>query len=346
MNREVVEKSPPRVQHIPMGTLLAGSQAGTPGRDPTTENTPHKVELGPFRIDSDIWKIKATSEEPLAVTKAEATRLCATQSQGGQPGRLCTDAEWERACKGAANTDFPGGSTPCPSASCLSDFGVLSLGLHREWTASQFTKNSAYNGEDIIRGSRPQLPDSERRCARRQTAGDRETSKLGFRCCYGPPNAALLTEPQQGLAYEETDLDLDSLKALLESDPKTRPLSQDLELFQAETVQTVFERGTRETKGFTLTHHPVFWRPATGLRLLVVAARSGKSTSFVAAWYANEDTRRLAATFIMENEKGPIVLAYAPSIRPRMHFSSCWGCAGETGKLLLRPPEEIVMLQP
>jgi hypothetical protein len=29
-----------------------------------------------------------------------------------------------------------------------------------------------------------------------------------------------------------------------------------------------------------------------------------------------------------------------------LHFSTCWGCPGETGKILFRKPERPVILQP
>ena len=48
----------------------------------------------------------------------------------------------------------------------------------------------------------------------------------------------------------------------------------------------------------------------------------------------------------MKNEPGPVALAYSDDIRPRLHFSSCWGCPGETGKILFRRPERVAIVQP
>ena len=42
----------------------------------------------------------------------------------------------------------------------------------------------------------------------------------------------------------------------------------------------------------------------------------------------------------------PVALAYNGYIRPRLHFSTCWGCPGETGKILYRDPDAAVVLQP
>ena len=55
---------------------------------------------------------------------------------------------------------------------------------------------------------------------------------------------------------------------------------------------------------------------------------------------------RFAASFVMQNEPGPVAIAYSESIRPRLHFSTCWGCPGETGKILFRAPERAVIFQP
>jgi hypothetical protein len=173
-----------------------------------------------------------------------------------------------------------------------------------------------------------------------------EEKQVGFRCCYGAPNAASLDEPTLGRPYEEVQMDKEELRRLLESDPLTKDLADGASLFKPEAAATVLARGPGESLGFTLTTSPVLWRPDRGSVYLVIAGKSKDKRSFVLAYYATPKTKTLAGSFIMKNEPGPIALAYASSIRPRMHFSGCWGCPGETGKLLFRPPEELVMLQP
>jgi len=78
-----------------------------------------------------------------------------------------------------------------------------------------------------------------------------------------------------------------------------------------------------------------------------VTAKSGKDTSFVVAYHRlGKDSFKLASSFIMRDEAGPVALAFSNSIRPRVHFSSCWGCPGENAKLLYRDPDRVVALQP
>jgi hypothetical protein len=59
-----------------------------------------------------------------------------------------------------------------------------------------------------------------------------------------------------------------------------------------------------------------------------------------------KDDYQLASSFIMENEVGPVALAYNGYIRPRLHFSTCWGCPGETGKILYKEPDSVIITQP
>jgi len=106
-------------------------------------------------------------------------------------------------------------------------------------------------------------------------------------------------------------------------------------------------RGPGDRQGFLFTVAPLLWRPVAGAEYLIVTARSGKDTSFVLAYYVlGKDDYKLASSFILKDEVGPVALAYSPSIRPRLHFSSCWGCPGETGKLLYRNPDTVAIVQP
>jgi hypothetical protein len=332
---------PHAIQHIPVGTFNAGSWPGESGRQPSLESTPVERELGPFRIDAYPYPGDPGQAPRLGVTATEAAVLCA-----GQKGRLCTELEWERACRGPDSAVYPSGTATCENASaqeCLSGFDVSMMGSIPEWTKSTFGRESELSGGPVVRGA-GKLPAGQRRCARRR--GEEENEPVGFRCCYGAPNAASLKEPVLGKAYQEVELTLAELKVLLSSDEKTKALQHEVRMFKPEAAGTVLSRGQGQANGFTLTTRAVEWQPTRGSRILVVAGRSGKKTSFVLAYFMSEEKKTLAGSFIMNNEPGPIALAYAESIRPRIHFSSCWGCPGETGKVLFREPEELVLLQP
>jgi len=214
-----------------------------------------------------------------------------------------------------------------------------------EWTASLSGKQAPVPQKPIVRGL-AKIAKTSANCARRRVANDGE--RLGFRCCYGAPNAPKLDEPE-ALAdppFAIVPMERAELQKRLAANAMTQALAESADFFSDESVATVLERGPGDTKGFELTNHPVRWNPDLGVSFLVVTGRADKKTAFVVVYHDRTDPPLLAASFIMRNEKGPVALAFANSIRPRIHFSTCWGCPGETGKALFREPESVVMLQP
>lgn len=340
---------PPERIDIPSGALHSGTAPGEPGRDPALEPGLARVELGPFTIDT--WPYPgAGAPARRGLTRFEAELAC-----GERRGRLCTDLEWERACKGPEDDPYPGGRKPdegcaAPGGACVSGFGVRDMGSVLEWTASDLdTKTSAAGRPAIVRGAAPDAAPAARRCARRQPLPpDTKSESVGFRCCYGPPNAAATRVQRLGPAFERASLPADALAALLAQDASTSALGSDLVYFrEAEATRTVLERGSSDGRGFVITTAPLRWRPAAGAELLVVVARSGPRTSLIVAYYVLGPSRhRLASSFVMENEIGPVVLAYDESTRSRILFSTCWGCPGETGRILYREPDRVEILQP
>jgi hypothetical protein len=138
------------------------------------------------------------------------------------------------------------------------------------------------------------------------------------------------------------------LEKLLAANPRTQALAKDVQFFrEPDAAKTVIARGPGDKKGFNFTVAPLSWNPVAGAEYLLVTGRSGRDTSFVLSYYIlGQDEFRLASSFIMKNEPGPVAFAYSGYIRPRLHFSTCWGCLGETGKILFRSPDSVVILQP
>lgn len=332
------------IVHVPVGAFKAGSLPLEPGRDPATEPWPHSVTLGPFRIDRRPRSLPEKKQDTRPGFAFEEAQVVCAESGG----RLCTDVEWERACKGPQSSVYPGGEAPCAGPSCVSGYEVESLGAGLEWTSSLFESRSPFRGRHVLRGSPLAAAPAERRCARRlaDAEGAVASEPVTFRCCYGAPNAERLKDPEEKVAFREVDLPLSELSGLLGASERTKELTQDLAYFHEDAASTVLSRGPGDTMGFSLTTRAVVWSPAQGVEILVVSGHSGARTAFVVAYFTAGSERVLAGSFIMKNEPGPIALAYATSIRPRMHFSGCWGCPGETGKLLFRPPESLVLLQP
>ena len=80
---------------IPGGSFNVGSRPGDPGRNPELEPRLTSIELGPFQIDRLPYPNDGKSPPLTGVSRDEAKRRCAERGE-----RLCTELEWERACKG------------------------------------------------------------------------------------------------------------------------------------------------------------------------------------------------------------------------------------------------------
>jgi hypothetical protein len=312
------------------------------------EPTLHTVELGSYEIDRLPFPNDPARPALTGLTRDEARSRCAEFGS-----RLCTELEWERACKGPDSKIYPTGDrfdAHCLSHpnQCATSFDVLAMGItQREWTASNLM--SATEATAVVRGSSAQSPDEEHRCATRVGVRPNTHDKdVGFRCCKGAPNAALVNEPTLGKAFDKKQLTTQQLARILESTPTTKLLAENVQMFrEPEAAETVVEKGSGDRKGLTFSVAPVLWSPSLGVRLLLITGRSGKDTSFVLAYNAvDKDEFSLAASFIMKNEAGPVAFAFDDSIRPRLFFSTCWGCPGETGKILFREPEAVAIVQP
>lgn len=336
---------------IPAGVFRAGSVPGEPGRVPEVEPRSANVELGAYQIDRLPYPNDPKQPALTGVTREEAKKKCAERN-----ARLCTELEWERACKGPGNEAYPTGAgwdAHCAEDpyACASGYEVLGMGAAlREWTASDVVPTDAeQTRRAAIRGADKSASGPLHRCAsRRGIDPDAKASDLGFRCCSGAPNAAVVKEPNVGQTFSKISISADRLTKLFLADPRTQALAKDVKYFrEPDAANTVVSRGPGDKKGFLFTVAPLIWNPTAGSEFLLVTGRSGENTSFVVAYFViGDDDYRLASSFVMKNEQGPVALAYSGYIRPRLHFSTCWGCPGETGKILFREPDGVVIVQP
>ncbi|MCU0690441.1 MAG: formylglycine-generating enzyme family protein [Polyangiaceae bacterium] len=190
----------PRV-NIPAGTLTAGTPCQKTPRITNEELEAVRLEMGAFDIDVYPYPNDPAQVPRTGVSRIQAEALCRERGR-----RLCTELEWERACKGGSNSTYPYGDDYRPKAcdgeqtflraagsydACQSAFGVKAIyGAVWEWTASEWGRGGP-GGLAAVRGGGHSSPVVRTRCANGQSRAPAETSAdLGFRCCGGPVNSA------------------------------------------------------------------------------------------------------------------------------------------------------------
>lgn len=187
---------------VPEGALIAGTPPNQLPRVADEEMPGEQVMLNGFFIDIFAYPNEEGAIATTGVTHQQAESLCAEQDK-----RLCTELEWERACKGPQNTTYEYGdryrAEACltgrpprmlPSGyrpACRSEFGVRDLhGSVWEWTQSRWGRGTRANLYSL-RGGNAAAGELVGRCANAMGRPPETTSaQIGFRCCKGEPNGA------------------------------------------------------------------------------------------------------------------------------------------------------------
>lgn len=196
----------PGMMWIPAGTLRAGTPAEKVPRVPDEELAGVPIELGGFYIDQHPWPNEPGAIPTTNVTRDEAEALCVSKGK-----RLCTELEWERACKGPENTTYEYGdayrSATCgtgqapevaarrpagESPQCKSGFGVSDMhGIVSEWTSSSWGRGAKDPTLGVLRGGNATVGELAGRCANGLArAPSKKSATMGLRCCAGPKNEA------------------------------------------------------------------------------------------------------------------------------------------------------------
>lgn len=187
---------------IPSGALVAGTPPDRLPRKPDEEMPGEQVVLRGFYIDLFPYPNEEGAIPLTNVTQPAAVALCAERNK-----RLCTELEWERACKGPENRVYEYGDRHRPDrcgvgvapslrpaglrVGCRSDFGVRDLhGGAFEWTASRWGRGTTAE-LFTIRGGNGTAAEVVGRCANAEARPPMTPAgSIGFRCCAGEPNPA------------------------------------------------------------------------------------------------------------------------------------------------------------
>lgn len=188
--------------HVPGGALIAGTPPNRLPRVADAEIPGEQVVLHEFYIDTFPYPNEEGAIPLTSVSQEQAAALCAERGK-----RLCTELEWERACKGPNNTAYEYGdqyrSEHCGTGveaalrptglrvGCRSDFGVRDLhGGVFEWTSSPWGRGSS-GSLFAVRGGNGTAGEVVGRCANgKGVEASTRSGTIGFRCCAGERNSA------------------------------------------------------------------------------------------------------------------------------------------------------------
>jgi len=336
---------------VAAGTFVSGSTPGDDGREASFEPLLADVKMGAFAIDALPYPNDPTAAPELVSSASEAARLCNERG-----ARLCTELEWERACKGPDDDRFATGpvwNEACdrsPSL-CASGFGARAMGFMREWTDSTVAP-SKDNETHVVRGG----PDSARRCAARARATAKGMpARMAFRCCHGDRNDVAVAPIEARPAFRKTDLDAAALEKIFAGVPELARIGAGVRLYDNADVKTILARSSPRARadgttasvaeGISFATSPILWSPEPGVELLVATGRAKKTGFVVALWALPGGKYRFASSFLLLDYMAPVALAYEPSRRKELRWTTCWSCAGEHGAVSLRDDGRAVIVQ-
>lgn len=205
---------------IPAGTLVAGTPPGQLPRIADEELPGVEIQMSGFFIDAFNHPPEPGAIPLTGIAQARARRICEQQGK-----RLCTELEWERACKGPKNGTYEygdnydaeicaTGSTDAlapngANARCRSAFGVADMhGSAWNWTSSAWGRGTR-DQRVAVRGGNGKEGELIGRCANARAANPDDGAKgVGVRCCAGAVNEATVAlEVERGseLAYRSFD---------------------------------------------------------------------------------------------------------------------------------------------
>jgi sulfatase modifying factor 1 len=256
--------------YIPPGALVVGTPPGAYPRLPDEEVAGEQLIVGGFYVDLFPYPNEEGAIPLTNVSNEEAAKLCSERQK-----RLCSELEWERACKGPDNRLYEYGDAyrpePCGTGAapllrpsglrvgCRSDFGVRDLhGGVWEWTRSPFGRGTA-RGLVSVRGGNAPAGELVGRCA--NTIGrspDLRSESIGFRCCVG---ADLVPEVELPIRHAR------KLEARDRLDPKLVP--KLLEVLPDEAKEELGKHGTAEPDRMWS------WWPAGNDELVAISVCAG-----------------------------------------------------------------------
>jgi hypothetical protein len=209
---------------VPGGELHAGTPRDKTPRIADEEMPGTAIQMQGFYMDLYPYPNEAGAIPTTNIAREDAAKLCETKGK-----RLCTELEWERACKGPDNSTYAYGdayraaacgtgvapelSAKRPSGErtgCKSAFGVMDMhGSVWEWTQSEWGRGSQGAHDGALRGGNAVAGEIVDRCANGLARSlTTKSATIGFRCCAGDKNPAVVTlAADTGVSLEAVKID-------------------------------------------------------------------------------------------------------------------------------------------
>ncbi len=324
---------------IPGGTLLAGSAPADVLRVQYAENDLLPHQITPFEIDALPFPNDPQRPFLTGISRAEADEACRAEGK-----RLCTELEWEWACKSADSRRYPVGNRYDGEAYAevdrlqpASPFGVFAMGRLLEWTSSAWGRDPSQVERGVARGFAPGMgvpAKRGRRCAMRwRQMPEASDPQLGFRCCAGKVNEASCfierTRPPFSL-YR--NMKPDKFTQVIRSIPELYAIHDNPYMYSDGDVRSVLAR--RQTnreelakQGIHFRWKPIRWIPRQGMELWVAVGRSNKHAFVVALHEVEDNTKYVhASSLVLWRQPLPLALVYQEGHRNGLYWAPCWGC--------------------
>ena len=255
---------------IPRGPLVAGTPEGSLPRVADEEMPGEQVILKGYYIDVFPYPNEEGAIPLTNVAQDAALALCTEHGK-----RLCSELEWERACKGPDNARYEYGDAyraeRCGTGAlpvmrptgirvaCRSGFGVRDMhGGAWEWTSSDWGRGAG-TGLVSVRGGNSPEGELVGRCANaRAQKPTQSAGTTGFRCCAGPLNPVeVVLDIKRGPELKLNDrIDKPKLAMILEALPS--------------------EASTQLGEGSAISvDHQWLWRPIGNEELIATRLCSG-----------------------------------------------------------------------
>lgn len=323
---------------IPAGRYHVGSTPGDEGRDPALEADGISTEVPVIDIDALPYPNDPQAQARTGVSRDEAIGLCAARSR-----RLCTEVEWERACRGSEEHIFPNGDRWDPAKCvqnsnpgvCASSFGAMRMGTHfAEWTTDNIAERA------VIRGAGASAPEAQHRCAARRTAiAGQSGLEVGFRCCGG--SAPSLPYPREisRPPFRAEPMTTAQVSEIMATIPELSRVRAGFTMLGPAAINEVLNHGATTAElhpEATFSVQPVRWSPTFGEEILVFVGTSTVGSFVAALWVLPSETGqperyKHAASYILAGDRVAMTLAHTRGTREEIQWSACWNCGGEHG---------------